>query len=132
MEGCVVRFFECISIVAGRSKLGGNRVSGPVVSCGSFEGDSGVNRESEGSGEVDPLVISEVPGVGIKLGISDGEVPGIIQGSEYRSKLGVMQYQGRFYQLATFSLLEMATLRMVVKIFRSQHVYIHCYKKVGL
>ena len=59
-----------------RIKLGGDKVLGPVLSCGSFEGDKDENLESYGTGEVDALDISEVTWVESKLCISYGEALG--------------------------------------------------------
>ena len=79
---------DIICRAADRRKPRVDEVSGMVLSGGSFEGTWDYNLESAGNIEGDPIVNSEVTGVGNKLGISDSKVPGITIRAIDISKLG--------------------------------------------
>ena len=60
IEGYSVGFLKCVALVADVRKLGGDEVSGPVLSGGPFEGASDGNREGSGPGESYTMSISKV------------------------------------------------------------------------
>ena len=70
-----------------RSKPGVDEGSQLVLSGSSFEVTQVGNLEGEGPGEGHPLDNSEGTRIGNKLGISDGEVPGITLRFSERSKV---------------------------------------------
>ena len=81
--------------VSDRSKPGVDKVSGLVLSGGYYGVTWVGNLESAGPGEGEPLNNPEGTRVGNKLGISDGEVLGIILGVASRSKLGGDKLSGQ-------------------------------------
>ena len=69
------------------ANLGGDEGSGPDLSCGTFEGDIDANLEGVGPGDIYLLGNLQGTRVDNKIGISNGEVPGITLGVAGRRKL---------------------------------------------